>query len=104
MSVVVVATSKPKPGRLQDALDAFEAVVSMVYEEPGCEFYAVHTDGENLVMVERWESREALQAHGEGEALKKLAELRGDAMEGPTTIYVLDAVAFDGHPKGVIPA
>ena len=43
-----------------------------MHDEPGCELYALHEGDGAFVMVERWESPEALNVHGTAEALTTL--------------------------------
>jgi quinol monooxygenase YgiN len=102
MSVVVVARIEPKPGRLKDALDAFEAGVPLVHAEPGCELYAVHSDGATLFMIERWSSAAHLAAHSSGEALVRIGELLGDSLASPPAVDVLENVPFGQVDKGTI--
>ena len=53
MSIVVVATIIPKEGTLQELTEAFEEAVPVVQTEPGCEQYALYSDGSVLVTIER---------------------------------------------------
>jgi quinol monooxygenase YgiN len=99
---VVVAIFDPKPGRTQDVVDAFAAIAPLVQSEEGCELYATHTDGDHVVMVERWSTVEDLQAHGAGEPLATLGELTADLLAKPYDLYVLDNVAFGDPVKGTI--
>lgn len=98
MSVVVVATLSPAPGRLQDVLDAFAAVTPLVHQEQGCELYAAHTDGEKVIMVERWTTSDDLDAHAQGQPIVELKRLIGDATDAPDDVRVLQNVAF-GEPR-----
>jgi quinol monooxygenase YgiN len=102
MSVIVVATITPLPGRTQHVLDSFATVLPLVHAEPGCELYAIHTDGERVIMVERWASREDLDAHSNGEALVQLGALNADALAGPPEVRVLDNVPAGDPVKGTI--
>lgn len=99
---VVVAIQTPKPGRLQQVLDAFAVVSPLVHQERGCELYAAHTDGVVCVMVERWSTQEDLDAHAAGEPLKQLIELFGDALAKPYDVWVLDAVPLGEEVKGTV--
>src|SRR5690349_22310622 len=45
---IVVARVYPKPGRLQEVIDVYAGIVPLVYQEPGCELFALHTDGETV--------------------------------------------------------
>jgi quinol monooxygenase YgiN len=102
MSIVVVATVTPLPGRTQDVLDAFGAVSPLVHEEPGCELYAAHSDGELVILVERWSSREDLDAHASGEALKELNRLNEGALAAEAVVHVLRNVPIGDPKKGTI--
>ena len=102
MPVIVVVVQTPKPGRLQDGLDALASVAHDVHAEPGNELYAAHTDGEHIVNIERWATREELEAHAAGPAVKRLYELMGDAMLDEGQIYLLDAVPSGDPSKGVL--
>jgi quinol monooxygenase YgiN len=99
---VVVAIQTPKPGRLDDVLAAFAAVSPRVHEESGCELYAAHTDGTVCVMVERWTTQEDLDAHAQGQPLRDLVELWGDALDKPYDVWVLDNVALGQANNGTI--
>jgi quinol monooxygenase YgiN len=72
VSVVVVATITPKPDQVVAVRDALLAAVPKVHAEPGCELYAVHEGDGQFVMVERWETPEALKVHSRAEALTTL--------------------------------
>ncbi len=101
MSVVVVATISPKPEHADAVREAVLEAVPRVHEEPGCERYPLHRgrDGD-LVVVEKWESAEALAAHGEAEALQTLSgELEGK-LTGAPTVTVLDALPAGDPAKG----
>lgn len=99
---VVVAIQTPKPGRLQDVLDAFAIVSPKVHQERGCELYAAHTDGTVCIMVERWTTQADLEAHATGEPLAELVALWGDALERPYDVWALDPVPLGDAAKGTI--
>jgi quinol monooxygenase YgiN len=99
---VVVAIQTPKPGRLQEVLDAFAVVSPLVHQEPGCELYAAHTDGRVCVMVERWTTQADLDAHAAGEPLARLIALWGDALEKPYDVWVLENVPLGDALKGTV--
>ena len=64
--VVVVGSFKINPGKEEEALDAFKALVAPTHGEDGCILYALHRgveDPARLTFIERWESRELLDAH-----------------------------------------
>ena len=101
MSVVVVATITPKPEHLDEVIAAMKKAVPMVHEEDGCELYALHADDKELVMVERWTSREALKKHGTDSAgLRVFNAAIGGMLAGPTVVLRLDAIPAGDEVKG----
>ena len=82
---IVVARVYPKPGRLQEVIDVYAGIVALVYEEPGCELFALHTDGETVFVVEKWATP---------------ADLRGHADD----VWVLDPLPVGEAAKGTIGA
>lgn len=64
--IVVVGSFTAQEGKEQEAREAFEALVAPTHAEDGCILYALHQgadDPRRLAFVERWSSREALDAH-----------------------------------------
>ena len=64
--VVVVGAFTAKPGKEEDAKQAFERLIGPTHNEPGCILCALHQgadDPARLVFVERWASREDIDAH-----------------------------------------
>ena len=69
-AVVVVAVFTPLDGRTGDLRDALRAGIEATHAEPGCLLYAIHdADDGTITMIEKWESRAALDAHATGEAI-----------------------------------
>jgi len=67
MSIVVTATFVPHPGKREELLAALEEVIPLVHAEEGCELYSIQEREDGLIlMIEKWESAELLDAHGEG--------------------------------------
>ena len=101
MSVVVVATITPKPEHLDEVIAAMKKAVPLVHQEDGCELYALHADDEQLVMVERWTSREALKKHGTGSPGLRVFNAAIDGMlAAPTVVLRLDAIPAGDEVKG----
>jgi len=82
---VVVATITPRADQVDAVREAILAAVPQVHAEPGCELYAVHEGDGSFVMVERWESPEALKVHGRAEALTTLGGAIADKLAAPST-------------------
>ena len=64
--IYVIAELRLKPGMAEKAAAEARKVVAGTVKEYGCLYYDMHlsvTDPTRLVAVERWTSREALEAH-----------------------------------------
>lgn len=73
--ICVIATLRVSPGRRDDLIELFRPVVPKVLAEPGCLDYSVMIDTRSglaeqdpprdnaVVVVEKWESLDALLAH-----------------------------------------
>ena len=106
MPITVLATIHPRPGRAAAVRAAFEQIIGDVHQEEGCLLYALQVSGEagaeTLHMVEKWTSREALQAHSEGEPLQRLGRLLGDDLAQPTDVVVADPAPAGDPAKGAL--
>ncbi|MCH5641762.1 MULTISPECIES: putative quinol monooxygenase [unclassified Gordonia (in: high G+C Gram-positive bacteria)] len=103
--VIVVATISPKPGEEDKVRAAILAAIPKVHDEPGCEKYALHEatgDSTDLVMIERWQSIEALGTHGGAPALTELGAAIGDLLAGPLDVKTFTAVPAGDAGKGAI--
>ena len=101
MPVVVVALIKPKPEFRDDVIAAMKKAIPLVHEEDGCELYALHADGDQLVMIERWTTREALKKHGtDSPGLRVFNEAIDGKLAGPTVVLRLDAIPAGDPVKG----
>ena len=95
MSIVIVATSFPLPEHRAELIAACEAAIARVHEEPGVELYALHEGPDRLVMIEKYESEQALSEHSQGSALADLLP----AFEGKVA-RDLDVQVLVPHPAG----
>ena len=74
MQVSVVVEEKIKEGQLGEFTEYMREMIRLTKEEEGCIAYDLYEaiDGSfDVVMVEVWESKEALDAHMEAEHFKK---------------------------------
>ncbi|MFW3170613.1 putative quinol monooxygenase [Geodermatophilus sp. CPCC 206100] len=103
MPVVVVATISPLPEHREAVREAVLTAIPQVHEEAGCQRYALH-EGQDarLVMIEQWESPEALAAHGKGPALTELSRALEGKLAGRSDLQVLTAVPAGDDAKGAI--
>jgi quinol monooxygenase YgiN len=104
MPVVVVATIRPLPEHRQAVIDAFREAIPAVHAEPGCALYALTTAEDRLVMVEQWDSPEALAAHAGGDALKVLNAANTGRFSEPPEVLVLQPVPAGDPAKGQVRA
>ena len=101
MPVIVVATIKPKPEYRDDVIAAMKSTIEQVHDEDGCELYALHAGDDRLVMIERWTSPEALQAHSQDSpGLQQLNQALKGKLEGPLDVVTLDPVPAGDDAKG----
>lgn len=71
--IYLIATLEIKPGSLPAIMEAVAPCLKATREEEGCISYDLFQSQSNettLTFVERWESREALEAHFETPHLK----------------------------------
>jgi len=102
MPVIIVATVTPLPEHRDEVKAAFVAAVEQVHGEDGCELYALHRNDDRFVMIEKWASQAAVQAHGGSPALAKLgADLKGKIVGGLDVVYLEPVPAGDGA-KGAL--
>jgi quinol monooxygenase YgiN len=102
VSVVVVATITPKPGEEDAVRGALVASIPAVHQEPGCELYALHEGKGQFVMVERWESAEALAVHGKADALTALGAALAGRVAAAPDVRRLTAVPAGDPQKGAL--
>lgn len=98
--VHVIAVIKAKPGKRAQLLQAFQANVPAVHAEDGCIEYTATIDTEgagpiqtpfgpdSFVVVEKWASLQALQAHSTAPHMKAYGEKVNDLI-ADRTIHVL---------------
>ena len=100
MSVVVVATITPLPGRNDEVVAAFAETIPLVHAEDGCELYALHQADDRLIMIEKWASREALGTHSKGAALTALGSKLAGKTAGRPDVVVTESVPAGDPAKG----
>ena len=100
----VVAVITAKPGQRSNILEAFAANRPEVLKEAGCIEYTATVDAAGLppsrgsfgndtfVVIEKWESLAALQAHGAAPHMKAYGEKTKQWLES-RLIHVLEPVA-----------
>jgi quinol monooxygenase YgiN len=99
---IVVARVYPKPGRLQEVIDVYAPIVPLVHQEPGCELFALHTDGETVFVVEKWATPADLRGHAAGRAYAQIRAGISDLVDHAAEVWVLDSLPFGEAAKGTI--
>ena len=103
MSVVVVATITPQSEHSAAVREAVLSAIPEVHAEDGCRRYALHEGQDSsLVMIEEWESPEALAAHGRGEPFTELSRQLEGKLAGAPELQVLSPVPAGDDAKGVL--
>ncbi|BCI68201.1 putative quinol monooxygenase [Acetobacter aceti] len=90
--IEVVAIVKVKPGKEAEAAAAMKACVEPSRAESTNHGYTPHRDLDNpdtLIFIERWDSREALQAHMETPHFRKMAAILEPLLAAPLSVHIL---------------
>ena len=64
--ITVVAKARAKPGSEEELKKQLEAIIEPTRSEKGCLSYVLHRGADDphlFVIIEKWESREALKQH-----------------------------------------
>ncbi|UUU33767.1 antibiotic biosynthesis monooxygenase [Streptomyces sp. CA-210063] len=72
---LIVIIRVPDPAGIPAVADALTRMRPLCLAEEGCvawEAYQSHDDPGRFVLVERWETREVWELHGDGEAIQKI--------------------------------
>jgi quinol monooxygenase YgiN len=103
MTVIVTAVFTPKDGAFNQVSSALSPAIAEVHEEPGCELYAIHeAPNGQIIMIEKWETAELLDAHGAGEPVKRLnASLEG-LLQGPVEVTRLSPMPAGTARQGLL--
>jgi len=105
--VVVVGSFKAEPGKEAEALQAFKDLVGPTHAEDGCIVYALHQgadDPSQLAFIERWASREALNAHLQAPHVAAILARAPELFGESGTITVYDAVPAGDAKQGALAA
>jgi quinol monooxygenase YgiN len=101
--VVVTAVFTPVEGRRDEAVAALSRGIAEVHGEDGCELYAIHDapDG-TIVMLEKWSSVEALDAHGAGEPVARMVASLAGLITGPAEVTRLVPIPAGAELQGAL--
>lgn len=101
--IVVVGSFTAKEGKEADAVEAFTALMAPTHDEDGCILYALHQgadDPRRLAFVERWASREALNAHLASAHVQDILSQAPDLFSDGGDIVVYNALPGGETTKG----
>jgi quinol monooxygenase YgiN len=96
--IYVVATTQVKPDSRDAFIKGHKACIAETLKEKGCVSYEGHTsihDPNTYVVVERWESREDLNAHGRAPHMKVWREYSAPLKTSPTVIEIISDAKVD---------
>lgn len=101
--VNVLAVFVPKPDHRDEVLTALETAIPLVHDEDGCELYAITeaADG-RIIMIEKWSSAAALDAHSSGEPVVALRAALDGHLESPVDVTVLTPLPIGNPSKGAL--
>lgn len=102
MAIVVIATFTPKPDMDQDLVELLKETAGAVHAEYGCQRWAVHAGGGQVVVIESWIDKDALRAHGEGTVLATLNNRAKHFLKEAMKINLLRPVPAGDDDKGSI--
>ncbi|MGQ2910291.1 putative quinol monooxygenase [Aeromicrobium sp.] len=91
----VVATIQAQEGRGDELAEILRASLATVRGEEGCLRYDLHRvrrRPDELVMLERWSSVEALKAHGAAEHFQETSARLAPLLAAAPVVRVLEAV------------
>ena len=90
--IYVIATTRVKPECRDAYVKAAEECVFQTRQEKGCIAYENHSsilDPNLFVVVERWDTREDLNAHGRAPHMKAWREFSAPLKASPTVIEII---------------
>jgi quinol monooxygenase YgiN len=101
VSVVVLAAFKAKAGDELNLLNALRESVPEIHEEAGCSLFALH-EGEDggVLLVEKWESEQLLDAHLAAEPVANLVRRIGPFIAADPEVTRLRPIAAGTPSQG----
>lgn len=90
--IYVVATTTVTPEGREAYIKGAKECIAETLKEKGCIAYESHAsinDPNKFVVVERWETREDLNAHGRSPHMKTWRALSGPLKVSPTVIEII---------------
>jgi quinol monooxygenase YgiN len=104
VSIVVVATAFPLPEHRAELIAACESAIARVHDEPGVELFALHEGPDRLVMIEKFESEQALSEHSQAAPLADLLSAFDGKLATDLDVQVLVPHPAGDARKGALPS
>lgn len=92
-------------GKTDEAIEYLSSAVEINQKEPGCLKCALHRDIDDrdvLVVVERWQFREAFDMHLEQEHIHELGAQLGPLFAGVPRMSICEPMAVGDPTKGSV--
>ena len=96
--IYVVATTQMKPDQRDAFIKGHKTCIAETLKEKGCHSYEGHIaihDPNTYVVVERWETRDDLNAHGRAPHMKVWREYSAPLKASQTVIEIISADKVD---------
>ena len=96
--IYVIATTQVKPECKDDFIRGHKACIAGTLKEKGCIAYEGHVsvnDPNLYVVVERWETRDDLNAHSRSPHIKAWRELSASLKASSTAIEIISDAKVD---------
>ena len=96
--IYVIATTQVKPEGREAFIAGHKKCIAETLKEKGCIGYEGHTsihDPNTYVVVERWETRDDLNAHGRAPHMKVWREYSSPLKASQTVIEIISADKVD---------
>jgi quinol monooxygenase YgiN len=103
--VVVTAIVNVRPEAREEAFAALTTGIEATHGEEGCIAYALHEDNTNaarFVIVEKWASQDAREAHGQAEHLRAMFGVVGPLLAEPPVIVFTTPLVVGDPAKATI--
>lgn len=103
MTVIVTAVFTPNDGAFNRVAAALSPAIAEVHAEPGCQLYAIHeAPSGQIIMIEKWDTAELLDAHGAGDAVKRLNATLEGLLQGPVEVTRLSPIPAGTAHQGML--
>jgi quinol monooxygenase YgiN len=103
--ITVLVSARAKPGRGAELLDLYGELAAATHGEEGCIAFTLHRgleDHDVIALVERWTSKDALDAHLQSTHVTAFRRDAGELADGPSTIVIAQPVPAGDPAKGLL--